>query len=1261
METDLELTVPATGEPDSGRAARSRTTFLDTAGGILGILALGLALRLIIAYLLPGSGFKNDLLSFQFWAGNLADNGIFGFYARAAAPDGGFFADYTPGYLYALWIVGGVGNLLGGVGDLIKIPPILGDLALAYLVWSMVRELGGSERAARLGALLVVLNPVTWFDSVVWGQVDSVGVVFLLLAIRELWRDRPERSAILATVAALIKPQLGILIPIVAIVVIRRAFWPRGGFGLEEAPEPGRTTTAWERNVRGPIRILTTGLAGLATAIALSLPFGLSFPGLVAQIFKTAAGYPYLSVNAFNPWALLIQTSDEGRDQSIALTRTWICDSTILPAPPGELRIGDWLIASWPASTQTCEPGMLIGAFPAALVGMALFLVAAAIVLWVVARRPDRITMLVGLAILALAFFVLPTRVHERYLFPLAAIAAILAAVSWRWRLAYVLSAAATFANMYVVLTTYYRDNPRISDWLGIGDILASGWAVAVAALIQAAILGWVFFQLREEAVEGLAEDLALAGHDPDEQAHLAGWLGRDLDEPGDPFAPDPDLDIDDLPLQGDRELDRGAGGMVPPLPQPAMLSVPGWSPAGAAAVVVPAWGAIRDAGSLGPLGWFRARLNDTPARADRSRVLDTERGGRLDKLDAWMLVVLAISLLTVRLWRLDEPYQMHFDEVYHPRTATEFLQDWRYGLSHDIYEWTHPHLAKYAMAAGIVALGEDKVSAQSRLGVAVVDAAVEPRRDDSLEAVDVAGDRLWVATGSEVRAYDLATRALAGTLEIPDAVALAYDKTGRALYVGSRSGEIRIVDVAELDATRGGAPVEVDSRAFMTIDGQIDHLYLTRDGERLAAVLLPTPGTEDPNASTVSIIDTTAAIELARPSLNGVGQVSIGVSDDRIAVATADGVAFIEPVAGTVTDTLDLGGPVGGIVGINDIENDPIYATVQTADGPKVALIVAKRDETPRVDRTYTLPGTKAGRAYFDLASRMVHVEGTTPVAPGTTPSETMYVIEPHGNAIYADAPLPFEPVVMVLDENQQYPSSDREQLLAFDAGGTVASVEIGRHAYAWRVPGVLAGVGMALFLYVLARLLFKRRTVAVLLGVTVLVDGMLFAQSRIGMNDSYVGLGIVAAYTIFAALWLHPGNTRRHWVAFALGVPLIGFFLGFALASKWVAAYAIGGLGILSLTRSALGRLLLIAGLIVLTTVLGYIAISVPVGTRRRELRVLPDHGRPGDRGGRRQHPPSDRLDVGGAPLRRRGAGRGRRARARCTGCRAATRPGR
>ncbi|MGZ6269528.1 MAG: hypothetical protein ACXWMU_03015, partial [Candidatus Limnocylindrales bacterium] len=188
------------------------------------LLALGLALRLIIAYVLvPGSGFGVDLSSFRFWASDLAAHGPWGFYGR------GFFVDYTPGYLYVLWLLGLVGQALGGIGDLVKLPAILADAVLAALVYGMAQELGASRRAALLGAGLVLFNPVTWFDSSVWGQVDSVGTIVLVLGVRALWRDRPELATVLATAAAIVKPQLGILLPVVAAVLLRRYLFPTDG------------------------------------------------------------------------------------------------------------------------------------------------------------------------------------------------------------------------------------------------------------------------------------------------------------------------------------------------------------------------------------------------------------------------------------------------------------------------------------------------------------------------------------------------------------------------------------------------------------------------------------------------------------------------------------------------------------------------------------------------------------------------------------------------------------------------------------------------------------------------------------------------------------------------------------------------------------------------------------------------------------------------------------------------------------------------
>ena len=128
---------------------------------------------------------------------------------------------------------------------------------------------------------------------------------------------------------------------------------------------------------------------------------------------------------------------------------------------------------------------------------------------------------------------------------------------------------------------------------------------------------------------------------------------------------------------------------------------------------------------------------------------------------------------------------------------------------------------------------------------------------------------------------------------------------------------------------------------------------------------------------------------------------------------------------------------------------------------------------------------------------------------------------------------------------------------------------------------------------LFLLTRILFRRRAVAVLVGPFALLDGMFFVQSRIAMNDVYTGAFILAAYCVFAWLWIKPGRPR--WAFWTL-MPVIGVLLGLALASKWVAAYAIGALGILILARSALGRLILIVGMIGLTGVLGWMALAVP-----------------------------------------------------------------
>ena len=1196
------VTGPDPGAYERGTGAPPRSTGIQEAVGVVLIaLALGLAIRLILLYLLPGSGFGPDLASFRFWANDLATNGLNGFYERD------FFHDYTPGYLYVLWVVGTVGKALGGIGDLIKIPPVIADVALAYLSWSMLRELGVRHRLAVLAALVVMLNPIFWFDNVLWGQVDSFGLVFLVLGLRSLWRDQPERAAIFGVIAAVIKPQLGILLPVIAVVTIRRALRPVPKDPASiSAVDPIRRL---EAQTGHPIRILTTVAAGYLTALVLCLPFGLTVlqfsptapffdSGLLEQIVLAGGGYPYLTVNAYNAWALV--PSDLG--VSLATSSQWVCDTTATPA-------------------DLCGYGVVqFGAVPAILIGAMLLIVVIVTVLWAIWRNPDRLTITVGLAIIALAFFMAPTRVHERYGFPFFALGALLFAISPRWRLAYVVLSIATFANMYVVPTTIYPPtdpaNP-LRDWLAIGPEIRSQAGVTLVAVMHTVASIWALLQLRRSARERLEEELYVATREPVSDASYEGVSRRGV------------------------------------APGAATLSLAVATPT----PTFPTWSEPGRFEEVGVTGWISDRLQTAPFRADRSRSLAKEGGGRFDRLDGWLLIVLILATLGIRLFRLAEPYQMHFDEVYHARTAMEFLQDWRHGESHDIYEWTHPHLAKYAMAAGLVLWGGDHVQATGELGVPVRAVAIEPRREDGTTR---AGERVHIATGDSILTEDLRTRRTIAETPAPGVGAVAVDPTLTRLVLGADDGTISTVDLTSIGVEGADStPVRL-----ATVSHPVDHLLVADDGTIVAAserdvstidgtsgdilgqaefdgisslapggsgpVLQGDPSAiDDPAAVAETLasliggdpLDYESRITRAEPGASvlfgspGSGETRTSVDDaiadgrlpgvevvdlPRVAVGTADGVSFIDPASGGTTASVPLDGGAHGMALVTGIHDTELYVSSGSLEDPTYHILKVSGDDTAGgpIDRgSHPLPGLGSAVAY-DQATQQVHVLGLVPSTESGRSADlwTVYVINPTSDdrsAVYADAPLPvdFTPVDMAMDVEPRYQTDDREELLVFDADGTVASIDTGSHAFAWRLPGVLAGVLMAACLYVLARILFQRRSVAVAVGAFAILDGMFFVQSRIGMNDVYVGLFIVAAYTVFAAVWT---GWWRGRAAFWISMPIIGLLLGLALASKWVAAYAIGALLLLVLVRSALGRILSILGLIAITGALGYLAMA-------------------------------------------------------------------
>ena len=611
------------------------------------------------------------------------------------------------------------------------------------------------------------------------------------------------------------------------------------------------------------------------------------------------------------------------------------------------------------------------------------------------------------------------------------------------------------------------------------------------------------------------------------------------------------------------------------------------------------------------------------PARGeDRSTELAAEPRGRLDRLDLWMVAVLIVGLLSMRAYNLSQPTSMYFDEVYHARTATEFLQDWNYHLPHNIFEWTHPPLAKYAIAAGITLFADDQVTGSVNLGVPVRAAIVQERAAQSPGVNVVAntpidysldfGDRVLVATGSEVRVYNLATRDLAYSYALSGVMALSAPDAAGLVYAGTADGKIFVLDTKTLDALRAGQVTTLPPplQLTTTLDFAITHLFagaspyllVADDHGNVASIDLEVAG-----GSIVGRGSIPGATDFAFPGSGLLGT----VGNPQVLVAYQGGVGLLDVLDVTLVSTVVTTAPATSLALNPDAISTNIYRYYVTA-GDSLLLLRLDKSQSPAtlaweaIQPLRVMPGP-VSQVIFDEGAKLAQVLGQTPDGSGWT----VYAVEGNGNAVFSDARLPFKPVVLGLDNAvtvkgidkvTQMPGANREALLAFSPDGDLASVNVGQFAFSWRIMGVLFGVLMAVCLYLLARVAFRRRSVGVLVALFCALDGMAFVQSRIAMNDTYVAGFLLLAYLIFAVLWL---RVWQHRAVFWLGMPLLGTVLGLALVSKWVALYAIASIGILILIRSALGRVAVVAGLIAGTGVLGWQALA--------EMSYAPDTGTP------------------------------------------------
>jgi len=744
-------------------------------------------------------------------------------------------------------------------------------------------------------------------------------------------------------------------------------------FGLAALVVGGAALAHSCRTGRWSVALAVTG-SGIGTAVLLALPFGMT-PGAFVELVRSASEtYPYTSLYAFNGWSIVADF--------------WKPDVAYV------FTGGALLVA-----------GILASLLP----------------LWW--RRDTAMLLAVG-AFAAMAFYFLPTRAHERYIFPALALLVPFAVTRTRVFVPYVVLAITFFVTLYFAFSRYPQ-NGLVPTQIVESMLFSRSGQILLALLMigSAAVLVW-------RLVRG--------------EARLAATA--------------------DLPV-----------------PRPPALSARAWQlPEG-------------------------LRPGYPPGR----RIV-------------MVALVVALAVVATRGFRLDHPRDMYFDEVYHARTAFELL------AQREPYEWTHPHLAKEIMAAGIAAFGGDRVVEGEDGSPGAAAFAVS---NDGLRAYalpDGASIRMFGRGGEWLPRRDVAD----------DGTPAEFD-----LYPPRGPVEALAFDGGELVALAGPHLVRFDAAT-----GDILETRERAPGEPTSFAV----------ARGRAVVGTAAGVEIHTLSGEGdVRRVPIPVSaltlkpdGEEAYVADPQGVIHaIDLNTGQETGRMEGGGPVSALAYARGPER--IYgarageAVLVWYGAPKDGKSGSYGGEVPLSNgRTGELRGpvdaiALVPRSDFLYAALDGHV----------------VVVETHGASPYAA--IPVRGSTLGVD-------GEGDRLLVLGES-RVELIDTGRHALAWRLPGVLLAAVLAFFVVLLARRLFASPLVAIFAGLAVVLDGSMFAQARIGMNDIYVATFLVMGWYFVVAAHRPRGSAT-------LDLVLAGALFGLALASKWAAAYALAALGLYSIVVTAL-----------------------------------------------------------------------------------------
>ena len=364
---------------------RANNNLLRDKWWIFMIIFVGLLVRLYKASTVRG--FHTDIDCFAGWAGMMAQDPL-NFYNNPNC-------DYPPLYMMLLGIVGTLSrwlNLPLGTLDsplglvLLKIFPIACDLLLGWFIYRVASKKLG-VRAGTCLAAVYIFNPVTIINSASWGQVDSVLILFMVLAIYCFIKRKYALGVFSYLAGLLIKPQALIFAPIMLFGAIK---------GMIECGQDLRNPE--KKNIARKRVLAFTGsmLCSVAIFFGLSwlfMPDGANILWLFEHYFKTMSEYPWGTLSAFDFFGLI--------------GGQWV-----------SIKQGEFLGISYEAINVIMTA--LAIAIPTFLYWIKRVRAKNGKIIYKI--EPKNRTMFLAAAVIAAGVATLPAMVHERYMFPALAL-----------------------------------------------------------------------------------------------------------------------------------------------------------------------------------------------------------------------------------------------------------------------------------------------------------------------------------------------------------------------------------------------------------------------------------------------------------------------------------------------------------------------------------------------------------------------------------------------------------------------------------------------------------------------------------------------------------------------------------------------------------------------------------------------------------------------------------------------------------------------